>query len=156
MNDNGQPVKAIGDAPDWVIKCLPLLSTVVGGGALWYTWFKYNEMVEQAGGPWYGWIRIGFTLLIGVLCLAATVLFLFGRSSAWDVFKTGLFLVPVMLVANLVILVIRAIVSVVQGEAGPFFDKLFDSPQNIIIPVIVIALVTLGVMSKKDENKNSQ
>ncbi|WP_028612837.1 hypothetical protein [Paenibacillus harenae] len=140
--------------PERVIKWLPLFSAVVGGGALWYTWIKYLDMAEPAV-PWYGWIRLAFTLLIGVLCLAATVLLLLGKPFGMSVLKGGLTLVPIMLMMNLVILVIRIIQNIALGKAQPFFERIFTEPRNFAIPIIVMSLILLSVISKKEKNKNS-
>jgi hypothetical protein len=111
--------------------------------------------MNQSGFLWYGWIRLAFMLLIGILCLLATILFILGKSSGWSVFMGGLFMVPLMLFSNLVILAFRVIQNIVQGNAQPFFDRLFTQPENIAIPIVVITLVLLGFVGRRDKNKNS-
>jgi hypothetical protein len=139
------------NTPHWLINMLPFISAVLGGGALWYTWLKYNDVMNQSGFLLYGWIRLAFMLLIGILCLVSTILFILGKSSGWSVFMGGLSMVPLMLFTNLVILVFRFIQNIVQGNAQPFFDHLFTQPENIAIPIVVIALVLFGFFGKREK-----
>ncbi|RRJ63474.1 hypothetical protein EHV15_11455 [Paenibacillus oralis] len=138
------------ESPDWLGKTLALLSALLVAGAFWYTWYSYQDWMAGTGVPWYGWIRLAFTLLIGVFCLAATLLFIMGKRSGWSVFRAGLVLVPVMLASNLIILIIRAVIGVFEGKALPLFEKIFSDPKSIAVPVIILALALLGALSKKD------
>ncbi|UHA72544.1 hypothetical protein [Paenibacillus sp. 481] len=138
---------------DWFVNILPLLSASLGGAALWYTWFMYGTLA-QADVPWYNWIRPAFLLLCGILCLVSTALFVLGKSSAWSVFKGGLFMIPMMLMSGLIMLVIRAIQHVIQGSAQPFLVQMFTDPKNLIIPIIVMAFVILGSLSKRERAHN--
>lgn len=154
MNNNVDGT-ANRNMPDWFIRMFPWISALLGGGALWYTWFRYHDLASRSELFWHEWIRLAFMLLFGALCLAATVLFFLGKSSRWSVFMGGLYMVPLLLVSNLVILIVRVILNIVQGKAQPLFEKLFAQPKNIAIPIIVIALVLLSILGKADQNKTS-
>lgn len=154
MNFNSEE-KTSNPTPNWLINMLPFISAILGGGALWYSWLKYNDIVSQSVFHWYEWIRPALMVLMGILCLLATILFILGKSSGWSVFMGGLSMVPLMLFANLVILVVRLIQNILQGNAQPFFDRLFTQPKNIAIPIVMITLVLLGLLSKRDKNQNS-
>ncbi|WP_197254333.1 hypothetical protein [Paenibacillus dendritiformis] len=60
-------------------------------------------MANSLAAPWYDWIRLGFISLMGILCLAASILLLLGRPSGMEVFTDGLEMVPLKLVSNLVV-----------------------------------------------------
>jgi hypothetical protein len=45
-------------SPKWLINLLPFMSGVLGGGALWYTWFTYNNLADEPEFYWYAWIRL--------------------------------------------------------------------------------------------------
>lgn len=128
-------------APNWPIT---ILSAVLGGGAIWYSWLIYNHILHQSGFLWHDWTRLAFMMLMGVLCLAATVLFIARKSSGRIVLKCGLSMIILVFFTNLVILVIRALQNIGQGDVQPFLAQFFTQPRNIIIPIIVIALVLLG------------
>ncbi|MCX7749671.1 MAG: hypothetical protein N2645_22685 [Clostridia bacterium] len=135
--------------PTGLTKWLPLLSGVLGAGALWYSWFSISDMTGNSGVHWYEWRQPVFILLLGVLCLAATSLLIAGKSSGWTVFTWGLMMVPIMLIVNLVVLAIRIVQNVLQGNALPFFKRLFDDPSKLIfIPIVILALVLLGALDK--------
>ena len=138
-----------------LIKLLPFISAAIGGGALWYMWFKYLDLINQSGVQWYEWTRPGFMLVMGTLCLLATILFIMDSPSGWSVFMGGLSMVPLMLFTNLVILGFRVIQSIFQGNAQPFLARLFTEPDNLIIPIVVIAFILLSSLSKRDTYKNS-
>ncbi|MCM3703620.1 hypothetical protein [Paenibacillus macerans] len=138
------------ESPDWLGRALAFLSALLGAGAFWYTWYSYQDWMAGSGVPWFGWIRLAFTLLIGVFCLAATLLFIMGKHSGWPVFQTGLMLVPVMLASNLIILIIRAVIGVFHGQPLPLFEKIISDPKSLAIPGIFLALALLGALSKKD------
>jgi hypothetical protein len=146
--------KTSNPMPNWLINMLPFISAVLGGGALWYSWLKYNDIVNQSGFHWYEWIRLTLMAFMGILCLLATILFILGKSSGWSVFMGGLSIVPLILFSNLVILVFRLIQNILQGNAQPFFDRFFTEPKNIAIPIVVITLVLLSLLSKRDKNSN--
>ncbi|MFE5323087.1 hypothetical protein ACFQ88_30855 [Paenibacillus sp. NPDC056579] len=147
--------KTSNENPVWLLKWIPVLSSALGGGALWYSWLLYHEMA-LSGLAWHGLIKAVFMAGAGILCLAAAVLFLAGRSSGWSVLKGGLSLIPIMLMTNLMILLIRGVLALVQGEAQPFWDRLFSEPKHLIIPVIVVAFALLGVLNKRSNPNNSQ
>ena len=150
MDNNKEKISS--ETTKWLIM-LPFISALLGAGALWYAWLRYMEMMNQAEVHWYEWIRPTFMLSMGILYLLATLLFILGKSSGWSVFMTGLSMVPLMLFSNLVILVFRVIQNILQGNAQPFLARLFTEPQNLIIPVVVIALVLLSSLNQRNKYK---
>lgn len=155
MNNNHEE-KVTNQTPKWLLILLPFISTILGGAALWYTWFRYNGVVNRPEFHWYSWILPAFMALAGILCLSATLLFILGKSSGWSVFKAGLSIIPLILFSNLVILVFRIIQNIIQGNAKPFFDSLFTQPRNMVIPMVVIVLILLGYLDKRVKNKNNE
>lgn len=147
--------KVVEQTPKWFLNLLPVVSTVLGCGALWFAWFRYNNIVNRPEFHWYAWIQLAFIVLMGILCLLAALLFLLGKSSGWSVFTYGLAIVPLILFSNLVILVFRIIQNIIQGNAQPFFVSLFTQPRNLIIPMVVIVLMLLGYLDKRVKNENN-
>lgn len=87
----------------------PLFSVILGAAALGFTWYKFSDIVNSSEVQWHEWVRPAFTLLIGILCLAATVLLLARKPSGKEIFKWGLYMVPIMIIANLLVLAIKII-----------------------------------------------
>jgi hypothetical protein len=148
--DNHQDENTVMKTSDkWLRILLPCLSTIFGGGALWYSWFSYTHLANQADAYWYQWIQPVFIGLTGILCLIATILFLLGSSSGRPVLEFGLSIIPLLLFFNLVILPFRVVQNLIQGNTGFLFDRLLSQPYKLIlIPVIVIALIWLEALSK--------
>jgi hypothetical protein len=134
---------------------LSFVSTILGGGALWYAWLRYNMMLNRPDLNWYGWIQPMAMALVGILCLSATILLILGKLSGRSVFKAGLSIIPLLLFSNLIILVFRVIQNIIQGRAQSIFDRLFTEPRNILIPIVVIALLLLGYLGRNTEDKNN-
>lgn len=130
----------------WSLILLPVVSTILGSGALWYSWFRYNSIVNRPDFQWYNWIQPAFIALMGILCLSATILFISGKSSGWSVFKAGLSIVPLILFSNLVILIFRVIQNILQGNAIPFISRLYVSPLNKAILAVALMLTVLSVL----------
>ncbi|WGU96168.1 hypothetical protein QJQ58_07950 [Paenibacillus dendritiformis] len=152
---NGKEKEAANETPDWFRKLLPVISAVLGFGALWYTWYRYHDMANWPAAPWSDWIRLGFMSLLGILCLAASILLLLGRPSGMQVFTGGLAMVPLMLVSNLIIFGFRMIYRLIQEGAQPLWDHLLQ-PKNAIIPIIVIALALLSSLTAGEKKEKSE
>ena len=138
----------------WLIGLFPLISAVISGVALWYTWFRFNTILALADSPWYLWIRPALTGVLGIVFLLATLLFLLGKSSGRSVFKGGLAMVPVILFSNLVIAVVfKLIPSIFNGNAKPFLEHLYTKPLDkaILSVAIIVLLLSLvkAIKSKK-------
>jgi hypothetical protein len=101
---------------------------------------------------WYNWVQTAGIALMGILCLSAALLAIAGSPSARSVFSFGLSIVPIILFTNLMMLVIRGIQNILQGNATVFFDRLFEQPFRILfILAIVIALAVLRSLNEKRE-----
>ncbi len=145
------------ETPAWLIKLLPLASILLSGAALWYTWIRWKDLTSGTEDLWFEWIRPAFTLVIGIVFLAAAVIQLSGRAAAgWSAFTLGWVLVPAMLFTNLVVLLVRGAVGIIQGEAAPIFEKIAGQPLKVFaIPLIVIALVVISQMISKKNKSDS-
>jgi hypothetical protein len=153
MNTNSGE-KLGNEMPRWLIAVLPIISAVLGGVALWYTWFRYTEMIGQSGFYWYEWVRPALIAGVGILFMVATLLFLLSKSSGWSVFKLGLSMIPLILLLNLIVLILfRVIPSVVQGNAIPFIAKLYEQPHNKVLLGIAIVVILLSVVKGVINNK---
>ena len=130
----------------WSLILLSVVSTILGSGALWYSWFRYTSIVNRPDFQLYNWIQPAFIALMGILCLSATILFISGKSSGWSVFKAGLSIVPLILFSNLVILIFRVIQNILQGNAIPFISRLYVSPLNKAILAVALMLTLLSVL----------
>jgi hypothetical protein len=129
-------------------------STILGLGALWYAWMRYNLLAEPDS-HWYGWIQVAAIRFVGLLCIWAAVLFILGKPSALPLLKVGISIVPLILFFNLIVLIFRVIHNLTQGNATLFLDSVFAQPQKfIVIPIIVIALLLLESLMKKIKNDN--
>jgi hypothetical protein len=137
--------------PRWVLSALAL---VLGIGSLWFTWLRYESLSSQPDFYWYNWIQIAGIALLGVLCLWASVLFLWGKSHGWSVFKAGLSIVPLVLFFNLMILLYRVVQNILQGNASFFFERVLSQPYKVIL--VVVILVALTLLRSLQENKGEQ
>jgi hypothetical protein len=136
----------------WSAISLSVISATLGSGALWFTWFRYNSLLNRPEIEWYGRIQPIFFALMGILCLWAAILFVLRKPSGWPVFKTGLSMVPLLLFTNLLILLFRVIQNIFQGNVNFFFERVFAQPYKVIlILAVVIALVLLGSLNEKRE-----
>jgi hypothetical protein len=152
MNDERKDMAVQEELSPWLIRLLPLISTLVSGAAFWFAWLKVQDILDRPGFLLSDWSRLVLGTVMGLLCLAAAVLLLAGKSSGWSVLKGGLYMVPVMLASNLVIFIGHLIYNLFQGEGWPFLEKVFTEPRNIIIPAIIAALALLGALDKKKTN----
>jgi hypothetical protein len=133
---------------------LALSSLILGSSALWFTWIRYDRLLNQPGTYWYNWVQLAGIALLGILCLCAAILFILGKSSGRSVFKVGLSIIPILLFANLMNLVFRNIQSIFRGNTTFFFERMFAQPYKLLlILAVVIALAVLGSLNEKDENK---
>lgn len=139
--------------PKWLNGFLPLLSILLGSGALWLTWVRYQNIVNGAGFIWYSWIQPVGLVLVGVLCIVATTLFLLDKASAWSVFKTALSIVPLMLFINFIILLFRIAQSLIQGNAISFISGLYASPVNKVILTVVVIVILLSIVKETRQKK---
>jgi hypothetical protein len=133
---------------------LALSSLTLGGGAIWWAWLRYEDLARQSDSYWYSWVQLAGMALVGILCLLAAMLFFQGRQSARSVFKLGISIVPIILFANLMILVFHGIQNVLQGDASFFLDRILAQPYKLLfILVIVIALAVLGSLNEKEKQQ---
>lgn len=139
--------------PKWLNGFLPLLSILLGSGALWLAWVRYQNIVNGAGFFWYSWIQPVGLVLVGVLCIVATILFLLDKASAWSVFKTALSIVPLMLFINFIILLFRIAQSLIQGNAISFISGLYASPVNKVILTVVVIVILLSIVKETRQKK---
>jgi len=129
-----------------------LVSLILGGSVLWYTWFRYERLINQPVSNWYSWIQLAMIALIGILSLWAATLFILGKPAARDFFKLGLSAIPILLFINLIIFLVRVFQNILQGNASLFLERLFAQPYRIlVILVVVIALIVLNWLNEKSE-----
>ena len=148
MNENN----AVNQPPKWLSSLLPVASAILGGGALWFVWVRYNSIVNRPEIHWYDWLQPAGMTLVGILCLLATVLFIAGKRSAWSVFKAGLSSIPLILFINLLILMFRIIQNIFQGNAIAFLSRLYASPLNKVILAVVIIIILLSIVKGMKAN----
>ena len=145
--------KLADETPKWSRVLLPLISTLLGSGTLWYALSRYNTLLNRP--DWYGWMQVAFIVLVGVLCIWATVLFILGKSSGLAVLKLGISIIPLILFVNLIVLLFRVIHNIMQGDAALFLDRIFAQPNKfILIPIVVIILLWLESLTKRDKSNN--
>ncbi len=142
-------------SPKWLINLLPFISGMLSGGALWYTWFTYNNMANEPEFYWYAWIRLVLMIIMGILCLLATILFILNKPSAQAIFMGGLSMIPVILFSNLVILIFRIIQNILQENIYPFLSRLSTNPFRTILTIIVIILL-LSVIDRIKKSQNNK
>jgi hypothetical protein len=129
-----------------------IAGSILGGGAFWLAWLRFNQLSSWENFYLYGWVQAAGIALIGILSLWAALLFTFGRPSAQSVFKVGLSLIPILLFVNLTILLFRGFDNLLQGNANFFLERLFAQPSRVLLVlVIVMALAVLNSWNKKSE-----
>ncbi|MBD8498578.1 hypothetical protein [Paenibacillus arenosi] len=135
---------------DWMQKVIPVLSVLLGGAALWYTWYMYNDNMNTLDFPWYGWIRVACIGILGIFCVTAALLLLLSKPLGWNVLKLGLSIIPFMLFSGLVIVGIRGIYYLFNNSSALFerFEQFIMDPSNLVIPIIVVALLLLGKLNQ--------
>lgn len=134
----------------------PIIGLLIGGAALWYTWMEWNHPASTTGLSmyWYAWGRPALFALTGVFCLAGSVMLLAGSRRGKTVLTSGLMIIPVVLFINLIVALVRLAAALVQGQAGPWFSQLLSNPKSLIVPVVIVALILLGSLSKVEGRKN--
>jgi hypothetical protein len=145
--------KLTNPVPKWLNGFLPLLSILLGSGALWLAWIRYQNILNGTEFLWYAWIQPVGLVLVGVLCIATTILFLSDKASAWAVFKTAMSIIPLILFINFVILLFRVGQSMIQGKAISFISGLYVSPANKVILAVVVIMILLSII-KETKQKN--
>lgn len=150
MSDNFEETQA-GETPKQLL--LSLLSSILGVAALGYAWLRIGSLMNLPVVHWYQWIQPALFGLMGILCLLAAILFLFGRAPGWLVFKFGLLMVPLVLFSSLIILLFRVIQNMLQGNTTFIFDRLLAQPQKILF--ILIVLIALGWLGSLNERAKS-
>ncbi|SEO61085.1 hypothetical protein [Paenibacillus sp. OV219] len=148
MNDT----KLNEQTPKWLLSLAPFLSALLGAGALWYTWTKYHEIVDPPSFEWYGWIRPALITLVGMFFLLSTLLFIAGKAGAgWSLFVGSISAIPLILFVNLIVLLVRVVIGLFQGEASDLFSKLFATPFNkaLLVVAIIFAVRTALHQFKK-------
>jgi hypothetical protein len=154
MNTTNQEIST-DQTPKWLITLFAFIAAVLGVAALWVAWFQYGEILNQPQANWYVWIRPVLMAVVGILCLVALVLFVAGRPSAWSVLVGGLSIIPIILFSNLVILILRVIQNIMQGNTDPFLSRFSESPLKVILNIIVVVIVLSviqGIKKSKDNN----
>lgn len=131
-----------------------ILSLLLGGGALWYAWIRYTNLISRVDENWYGWINPSMIVLFGLACFWAAFLFITRNTSALSFFKLGLSIIPLTLFTNLVILVIRVIGSLLQGNTAPLIDRILSQPHKfLLIPIVIIAMMLLSAFTNAENQK---
>lgn len=167
--NNDTEEKKNGEAHEWPVNLLPIVSTFIGGGALWYAWFKYSDYINHPDIGWHQWIQPCLILLLGIICLSATLVFIKNKSSGWRLLGIGLSLIPIVLLLNLFIFVIGLIAKgfgyageVIRGAEESPWEKMSDfpeaifsmSPINLILQAIIILLVIVSVTWKMKKKRS--
>jgi len=135
---------------------MTFVSALLGGGAAAFVVIGYDSLIGGAPFPWLGWVRFGFVSLAGFLCFAAAALYLLGRWSGKDVLKGGLSLIPAMLAVNLIVLAVRNVLKLFQGDAFGWIERLFSHPAKLIGPAaVLIVLVILGLLKEGESKTDS-
>lgn len=127
---------------------MTLASATIGGGLLWFVWFRYTSSLYGVEISWYNWIQLTALALMGVLCLAAGILFLTGKPSGWTLFKTSLLILPLLLFSNLIVFLFRVIQSTVQGNGISLLSRLYASPLNKAILGVILIIIVLSALKE--------
>ena len=127
----------------WNIRFVILFSFIQGSVGLWYSWYRYHNVVNQVDTQWYQWTHLILIGLGGGLCLLATVLFLFQKSLAWSVFVAGIVMIP--LVSFIIMVVSRGygyVQDMVQNNVASYWTLL--SPWAIAVQSFSIVAVLIS------------
>jgi hypothetical protein len=131
---------------------LAFVSLLLGSGALWFTWLRYDGLMNQPDAYWYNWVQLAGIALMGILCLLAALSFILRGPSAQSLFKLGLSIVPIILFTNFVMFVFRVVQNILQGNANGFFERVFTQPYKILlILALLLVLAVLGSLNEKRE-----
>lgn len=134
---------------------MPLISVIAGAAVLWATWFFYQDDWNSTSFPWFRWIQPLLMVIAGLLCFIAATLFVVRKpSSGWELLKTAVYMIPVILAIRLVIVIIIFIGFVgrkLGDNAGRIMDgTLFDginlSSRSIVIQAVIIVVVVVVVV----------
>jgi hypothetical protein len=133
---------------------LAFISLVLGGTAVWYAWLRYASLMSRIDTGWHEWIQPLMVVLFGLLSLWAAVLFMLHKPDGLSYFKLGLSIIPLILFVNLVILLLKAVAGILQGNAAFLLDRVLSQPHKfIMIPIVIIALILLGVLNNTEDQK---
>ncbi|QGH32887.1 hypothetical protein GI584_01940 [Gracilibacillus salitolerans] len=148
--DNVEVYKSL---PVWLQRMLPFVSIVLSLLAFSYVFFRYT----QGDLEFVHWLRIIIFSIIGVILLFSAIIYAFNQGEAWKWFVGGLTLLPVLLMLQLFLLILKVarivIQSVFQGsvpEPIRIFIENYPSKFDIII---LSVLFIIGVMWIIDQLK---
>ncbi|WP_369902332.1 hypothetical protein [Bacillus manliponensis] len=132
--------------PTWL---LSLMSIVLGGAAIWYTWFRYSERVQNGIEiPWHNWVTLTLMGGVGISFLVAAIILFLNKSGGWIMFKGSFVMAQFTLFANLLLLIGKVILNFDTEKAALFFDHLYESPLDKTILTIVIIFISLNLVDK--------
>ncbi|SFL91895.1 hypothetical protein SAMN04487943_10589 [Gracilibacillus orientalis] len=151
--DNVEVYKSL---PGWLQRIVPFISIVLSLLAFSYVFFRYT----QGDLEFVHWLRIIIFSIIGVVLLFSAITFAFNKEESWKLLIGGLTLLPILLMLQLFLLILKVIRIVIQSifqgsvpEPIRMFIENYPSKFDIII---LSVLFIIGVMWIIDQLKKPQ
>ncbi|WP_018932243.1 hypothetical protein [Gracilibacillus lacisalsi] len=149
-------VEAYKSLPGWLQRLLPFISIVLSLLAFSYVFYRYTqgdlELVH--------WLRIIIFSIIGTVLLFSAVTFVFNKEEAWKLFIGGLTLIPILLLLQLFLLILRVIRIVLQSifqgsvpEPIRMFIENYPSKFDIIILGVLFIIGVLWIIDQLKKSK---
>ncbi len=148
--DNVEVYKSL---PVWLQRMLPFVSIVLSLLAFSYVFFRYT----QGDLEFVHWLRIIIFSIIGVILLFSAIIYAFNQGEAWKWFVGGLTLLPVLLMLQLFLLILKVarivIPSVFQGSVPEPIRMFIENYPSKFDIIILSVLFIIGVMWIIDQLK---
>ncbi|WP_163582909.1 hypothetical protein [Gracilibacillus saliphilus] len=142
--------------PSWLQRLLPFISIVLSLLAFFYVFYRYT----QGDLEFVHWLRIIIFSIIGTVLLFSAVTFVFNKEEAWKLFIGGLTLIPVLLLLQLFLVILRVIRIVLQSifqgsvpEPIRMFIENYPSKFDIIILGVLFIISVLWIIEQLKKSK---
>ncbi len=141
------------EAPEWVVRILPIFCAAASGIVLIVTGIFYSDKWNTTGLHWFDWIQAALLALACIMSLVAAALLAMRKPAGWDVLLTALCVIPAIMAFRLAIAVLTiagTLVARVFDNAGHLIDvsvldRINLNPVNIAIVIVVLAVILFSL-----------
>ncbi|WP_146553022.1 hypothetical protein [Rummeliibacillus sp. SL167] len=100
-----QKVDGYKNLPRWLQLVIPIINMILATIAAAYI----NNLFDQESLGFVQWMRIVIFSIMIMLFLGSTIIYLFHKELSWKWFVSGVTLLPILLILQLVVLLIKVI-----------------------------------------------
>jgi hypothetical protein len=148
MKNNDENNKQEKTTKEWQ-ESIPLAGPFVTIATLIFTWFRYNNIIEERGLAWHDWIQLALiAVIIGCSVIATILSSTKHKEQALNFFFLSIGLIPIYFFINLIRLVIRVMWNWNGEVVSTFLDNVYTSPIDKTILSIVVIIGIVSIINK--------